>query len=127
MEEQFRDLMACPRCGAGLAAGWSCDGCGARYTALDGIPDLRLASEPRVDSVRRFYQEAPFPGYPPHDTHAWLRARAGRSEFARLLDRAIGLDARIVEIGCGTGQMSLYLSHASRIVSSFVVEPVANA
>lgn len=46
----------------------------------------------------------------------WLRARAGRSEFARLLDRAIALDARIAEIGCGTGQMSLYLSRARRIV-----------
>jgi SAM-dependent methyltransferase len=116
MEEQFRRLMACPACGAELAADWSCQGCRARYRALDGIPDLRLASEPRVDVVRRFYEEAPFPGYPPHDTLIWLRARAGRREFARLLDRAIALDARIVEIGCGTGQMSLYLSRANRIV-----------
>lgn len=116
MEEHFRALMACPACGAELAADWSCQRCGARYTAVDGIPDLRLESEPRVGAVRRFYQEAPFPGYPPHDTLVWLRARAGRSEFARLLDRAIALDARIVEIGCGTGQMSLYLSRASRIV-----------
>jgi SAM-dependent methyltransferase len=116
MDEQFRELMACPACGAALAVDWSCQHCGARYTAADGIPDLRLATEPRVDEVRRFYQQAPFPGYPPHDTLVWLRARAGRSEFARLLDRAIALDARIIEIGCGTGQMSLYLSRASRIV-----------
>jgi 2-polyprenyl-3-methyl-5-hydroxy-6-metoxy-1,4-benzoquinol methylase len=36
--------------------------------------------------------------------------------FARLLDRAIPGDARIVDIGCGTGQMSLYLARADRVV-----------
>jgi len=47
---------------------------------------------------------------------AWLRARAERSEFARLLNQAIPGDARILEIGCGTGQMSLYLARADRLV-----------
>ena len=49
-------------------------------------------------------------------TLSWLRARAERSEFARLLDEAIPGDARVVEIGCGTGQMSLYLARADRVV-----------
>jgi SAM-dependent methyltransferase len=66
--------------------------------------------------VRRFYEQAPFPGYPPRDSLSWLRARAERSEFAGLLDRAIPGDARILEIGCGTGQMSLYLARADRVV-----------
>jgi SAM-dependent methyltransferase len=66
--------------------------------------------------VRRFYEHAPFPGYPARDSLAWLRARAERSEFARLLDQAIPGDARILEIGCGTGQMSLYLARADRLV-----------
>jgi SAM-dependent methyltransferase len=116
IEDGFRELLACPACEGELAAAWSCRRCGARYTAADDIPDLRLPSELRVDIVRRFYQQAPFPGYPPHDTLVWLRARAGRSEFARLLDRAISLDARIVEVGCGTGQMSLFLARAGRVV-----------
>jgi SAM-dependent methyltransferase len=70
----------------------------------------------RTDAVRRFYERAPFPGYPPRDSLHALRARAERSAFARLLDRAIPGDARIVEIGCGTGQMSLYLARADRVV-----------
>ena len=82
----------------------------------DGIPNLRLANEGRVDLVRRFYEHAPFPGYPARDSLAWLRARAERSEFARLLNQAIPGDARILEIGCGTGQMSLYLARADRLV-----------
>lgn len=95
---------------------WSCCVCSARYEAPDGIPNLRLASDSRTDLVRRFYEEAPFPGYPPRDNLSSLRARAGRSEFARLLDQAIPGDARILEIGCGTGQMSLYLARADRLV-----------
>src|SRR5438477_10164261 len=70
----------------------------------------------RTEAVRRFYQQAPFPGYPPRDSLQALRRRAERSEFARLIDRAIPGDARIVEIGCGTGQMSLYLARADRVV-----------
>ena len=70
----------------------------------------------RPEAVRRFYQQAPFPGYPPRDSLQALRKRAERSAFARLLDRAIPGDARIVEVGCGTGQMSLYLARADRLV-----------
>ena len=75
-----------------------------------------MAPDSRTEVVRRFYDEAPFPGYPPHDTLAAFRARAERSRFAQLLDDAIAADARIVEIGCGTGQMSLYLARAQRVV-----------
>jgi SAM-dependent methyltransferase len=70
----------------------------------------------RTEAVRRFYERTPFPGYPPHDSLHALRARAERNTFVRLLDRAIPGDARIVEVGCGTGQMSLYLARAERTV-----------
>ena len=109
-------LLACPACQGELRPDWSCAGCGRRYESSDGIPDLRLPGDARVEVVRRFYEQTPFPGYPPGDTLVWLRARAERSDFARQLDRAIPPDARIVEIGCGTGQMSLYLARGDRLV-----------
>jgi len=112
----FLDLLACPACQGALDSAWACRGCDARHTATDGIPDLRLAGDARTDLVRQFYGHAPFPGYRPRDSLEALRARAERSEFARLLDAAIAPDARILEIGCGTGQMSLYLAHGERIV-----------
>jgi SAM-dependent methyltransferase len=114
--DALRDLLACPDCGGVLAAEWQCRGCGARYTAPDGIPNLRLGGDPRTDAVRRFYECAPFPGYRSGDSLASLHARAERSRFPRLLDEAIPGDARILEIGCGTGQMSLYLTRADRLV-----------
>jgi SAM-dependent methyltransferase len=112
----LRGLLACPACAGTLAFDWSCTGCGAHYEAADGIPNLRLPVDARTDAVRRFYERAPFPGYPPRDSLQALYARAERSAFARLLDRSIPSDARIVEVGCGTGQMSLYLAHADRVV-----------
>lgn len=114
--DHFRGLLACPACGGALDGNWSCANCCAQYRADDGIPDLRLPGSGRTETVRQFYEQAPFPGYPPNDSLTWLRARAERSSFARMLDQAIPGDARIVEIGCGTGQMSLYLARADRIV-----------
>lgn len=111
----FRDLVACPACGGGLADA-RCEGCGTAYPSEDGVLRLRQAGDARTETVRAFYEAAPFPGYPPRDNMAWLRARAERSAFARLLDAAIPGDARIVEVGCGTGQMSLYLARADRVV-----------
>jgi 2-polyprenyl-3-methyl-5-hydroxy-6-metoxy-1,4-benzoquinol methylase/uncharacterized protein YbaR (Trm112 family) len=110
------DLLACPACQGALDQQWACAGCGARYTALDGVPDLRLAGDARTDTVRQFYAQAPFPGYRPGDSLEKLRARAERSEFARMLDNALAPDARILEVGCGTGQMSLYLARGTRRV-----------
>lgn len=112
----FRELLACPACRGALSSEWTCAGCGARFPAPDGIPNLRLKSNPRTEVVRHFYDRTPFPGYPPNDNLSAFRARGDCSQFAQLLDRAIPADARVAEIGCGTGQMSLYLARADRTI-----------
>jgi SAM-dependent methyltransferase len=88
----------------------------AVFSSDEGVIDLRLPSDDRTEAVRAFYDHAPFPGYPPRDSVEWLRLRAERSVFARNLDAAIAADAKIVEVGCGTGQMSLYLARSERQV-----------
>src|SRR3954463_5285408 len=115
MSDPFVELIACPACGGALEGG-RCRGCGAAYAEDEGVLRLRETADARTETVRKFYEAAPFPGYPPKDSLAWLRARAERSAFVRLLDQAIDGDARIVEVGCGTGQMSLYLARADRVV-----------
>jgi SAM-dependent methyltransferase len=109
-----RDLLVCPACRGSLCSEWICGACGAQFTAPDGIPNLRVAGDGRTEAVRQFYEQTPFPAYPTRDSLSSLRARAERSGFAALLDRAIPADARVVEVGCGTGQMSLYLARAER-------------
>ncbi len=114
--DALRELLACPACAGRLGDDWSCRGCGRRFEVRDGIPDLRLPGDSRTETVRRFYDRAPFPGYPARDSLQALQARAERSPFARLLDRSIPGDARVLEVGCGTGQMCLYLARADRVV-----------
>jgi len=111
-----RDLLACPACRGDLSSNWRCSSCGACFDAPDGIPNLRVSGDSRTETVRIFYDAAPFPGYPARDSLSTFRARAERSRFTQLLDRAIPGDARIAEVGCGTGQMSLYLARADRVV-----------
>jgi len=111
----FDDLLACPRCGGPLRA-LRCDACPAQYDAPGGIPDLRLPADVRTEQVRGFYMAAPFPGYAPEETYSGLRARASRSAFARSLDAAIPGDGAVLEMGCGTGQLSLFLASADRLV-----------
>lgn len=114
--QEFLELLACPLCRGDLSTEWACRRCFKSYEAPDGVPNLRLVSDARVEVVRRFYEETPFPGYPARDSVTWLNARAERSDFACRLNHAIPGDARILDIGCGTGQMSLYLARAHRLV-----------
>jgi 2-polyprenyl-3-methyl-5-hydroxy-6-metoxy-1,4-benzoquinol methylase len=115
MRSSDGELLACPRCGGELR-GLRCGSCAVQYFAPGGIPDLRLPAGDRTEAVRELYRRAPFPGYPPRDSLSALRARAERSEFARALDKAIPGDAIVLEMGCGTGQLSLFLASADRNV-----------
>ena len=56
------------------------------------------------------------PRLPAREDLQMLHARAERHPFVRLIDRAIPGDARIVDVGCGTGQMCVYLARADRVV-----------
>jgi carbamoyltransferase len=96
---------------------------GTRYDVEDDIPRLFLPTEDKeldganvTDIVRRFYEKTPFPNYDNVDNVRALLEKAGRGLFARLLNEQIPFDARVVEIGCGTGQLTNFLAIAHRSV-----------
>ena len=64
--------------------------------------------------VRAFYEGCSFPGYEDVDTPQALAERAARGVYARLLDEQLPLGARVLDAGCGTGQLTLFLSGLGR-------------
>ena len=71
--------------------------------------------------VRAFYEACPFPDYDDLETVADLVAKAQRGTLASLLDDQIPFRTRVLDVGCGTGQLVIYLSLATRHVVGFDV------
>ena len=109
-------MLACPSCHAPAApAGLPPCGHGGR---LEGaIVDL---ASPEADAVtarvRAFYEERPFPDWREEDDAGTLLRLGRGNPYTRWLDEAIPSGARVVELGCGTGQMSLFLGLCGRAV-----------
>ena len=74
------------------------------------------AEEDVTEIVKAFYEETPFPNYDELDSAERLAQKAREGIFARLLDEQIPPGVRILECGCGTGQLSNFLSIANRTV-----------
>lgn len=120
------DLLVCPKCRAELKAEGDtlrCIGCGRTFPISDEIPmlfwptdDEGVGEEDHTEIVKQFYEETPFPDYNNFDSVASLAQKAREGVFARMLDEQVPPSARIIECGCGTGQLSNFLSIASREV-----------
>jgi len=94
---------------------------GRRYQIVDGLPllfvdesfderETRPASSTVTHDVQNFYEDAPFPNYNSFDSVSGFVRRAREGIFARLLSEQIPPNSRVLEIGCGTGQLSNFLA-----------------
>ena len=119
------DIFCCPQCGGGLTYRkdmFSCHSCHKDYPVIDGIPSLFCRNqwdsleEDVTDEIKSFYEENPFPNYDGVDDVASLKGRLRRGNLAKLLDDQVPFGARILECGCGTGQLSNILSIDKRTV-----------
>jgi SAM-dependent methyltransferase len=115
-------LLWCPGCNGDLGAAANalkCDGCGHQFELDRRIPLMFWPNEGRMpdgdvtDIVKAFYEENPFPNYDGHDSAETLRQKARRGVYAALLDDQIPPYARVLEVGCGTGQLSNFLACCS--------------
>ena len=114
------DYVACPETGSPLTQERDdlVNEYGIRYRVIDGIPRLLLptksAEEEKVRGMmQKFYEGVTFPGYDGIDSPSVLMDKATKSGFGRWLDEAIPPLASVLEVGCGTGQMTNFLGLVS--------------
>lgn len=99
-----------------------CEQSSHRFTQTDGIWQLFWPHE-KFDNpsdvtakVKEFYEETPFPNYDDHDSVRSLIDKARAGMYASALDRSIPYDSTVLEVGCGTGQLTNYLGIGFRRV-----------
>ena len=116
--QDYLQLLRCPRCSGKIqheGSGLLCTDCAQHYDIDDGIPlmfcpnDWAEGTRDVTEEVKAFYEETPFPNYDDFDSTASLAQKARQGRFARLLDEQVPPGARIIECGCGTGQLSQFL------------------
>jgi carbamoyltransferase len=121
----WREMLASPCCGAdfeALGGDLVCTRCKHAFRVTDGIPELFWPhghiNDPRdvTEIVKAFYEETPFPNYDDHDTLSSLIDKSRRGLYARRLDEAIPYNSAVLEVGCGTGQLSNFLGISCRRV-----------
>jgi len=119
------DIFICPSCGGNLTTTSDtiqCAVCHNDYQIEDDIPLLFVPNEwdnskkDVTDMVKSFYEEVPFPDYEELETVENLIQKAQKGFFAHLLNEQVPFNIRVLEIGCGTGQLSNFLGIAHRTV-----------
>lgn len=101
-----------------LADGEIISSSGLRYRVENGIPRLFVNEDASAETsatavthgVQDFYTDAPFPNYNHFDNIGVFVQRAREGVYARLLSEQIPMNSRVLEVGCGTGQLSNYLA-----------------
>jgi len=120
--KRYPEIFCCPGCGGEVAVEEQvrCIKCNATFPVEDDIPLMFVPNEwepskPDVTHlVRSFYEKTPFPNYNGFEKIDDLVRGAERSVFARILNDQLPFDARVLEVGCGTGQLANYLGIAHR-------------
>ena len=117
--------IVCPGCRGQLlprADKLVCEGCGHAFESTGDIPQLFWPHEAFDDpadvteQVKAFYEETPFPNYDDHDSVRSLIEKSRRGLYARRLDETIPYNSNVLEVGCGTGQLTNFLGIACRRV-----------
>ncbi len=63
-----------------------------------------------TNKVTNFYKESPFPNYKDTDNKSTILEKGDKNTLAAQFKKFIGYNKNVLEVGCGTGQLSIYFS-----------------
>ena len=121
----LEDLLVSPVGGGALAFTGDrarCTASGTVFTREDGIWKLFWPHQGIDDPadvtrlVQEFYEETPFPNYDDFDSVRSLIEKSRAGIYTRALSRAIPANSTVLEVGCGTGQLTNFLGISCRRV-----------
>ena len=61
-------------------------------------------------NITEFYNTKPFPNYDLNDNKATILNKGNKNFLARKFKDFVGFKKKVLEVGCGTGQLSMYFS-----------------
>ena len=86
-------------------------------TLDNGVPSFVGEDRDQLTTqVAEFYNQIKFPNYDGMEDYSSIYNKGRNNNFSKALDDEISWDARVLELGCGTGQLSLFLGRGARDV-----------
>ncbi|MDA9653544.1 class I SAM-dependent methyltransferase [Candidatus Pelagibacter sp.] len=67
-------------------------------------------SDTETKKVTEFYKVTPFPNYKDDDNKQTILEKGNKNILAQQFKKFIGFKKKVLEVGCGTGQLSIYFS-----------------
>jgi len=80
-----------------------------KHENIDGILSFEI-KDIETNKVTNFYKEAPFPNYKEKDDRQTILEKGNNNFLANQFKKFIGHQKNVLEVGCGTGQLSIYFS-----------------
>ena len=80
-----------------------------KFENRNGIISFEI-KDTETKKVTSFYQETPFPNYKNEDNKQTILEKGNKNFLAAQFKKFIGYKKSILEVGCGTGQLSIYFS-----------------
>ncbi len=84
----------------------------------DGLLSFPITDD-KTKKVTDFYKITPFPNYKTNDDRRTILEKGNRNPLAQQFKKHIGNNKTVLEVGCGTGQLSIYfaLESNNKIIS----------
>ena len=71
---------------------------------------IKEVTDKKTLNVTSFYKESPFPNYKSDDNKGTILEKGKKNYLTSKFKDFMGYQKRVLEVGCGTGQLALYFA-----------------